>query len=69
MIVVTYEMGFAREVSGRTIFLHRGRIEEEGPPCECIEGSSRTSIRGPEAHLRRIGLLDPDPNQLVASVQ
>ena len=32
MIVVTHEMGFAREVSDRTIFLHRGRIEEEGPP-------------------------------------
>ena len=25
-------MGFAREVSDRTIFLHPGRIEEEGPP-------------------------------------
>ncbi|MXW93587.1 MAG: ATP-binding cassette domain-containing protein [Rhodospirillaceae bacterium] len=32
MIVVTHEMGFAREVSDRTVFLHRGRIEEEGPP-------------------------------------
>ena len=34
MIVVTHEMGFAREASDRTIFLHRGRIEEEGPPAE-----------------------------------
>ena len=32
MIVVTHEMGFAREVSTRTIFLHQGRVEEEGPP-------------------------------------
>ena len=31
MIVVTHEMGFAREASDRTIFLHGGRIEEEGP--------------------------------------
>lgn len=30
MIVVTHEMGFAREVSNRCIFLHQGRIEEEG---------------------------------------
>ena len=30
MIIVTHEMGFAREVSDRTIFLHRGRIEEQG---------------------------------------
>ncbi len=34
MIVVTHEMGFAREVSDRTVFLHRGRIEEEGSPAD-----------------------------------
>ena len=32
MLVVTHEMGFAREVSDRVVFLHQGRIEEEGPP-------------------------------------
>ncbi len=32
MIVVTHEMGFAREVSSHVIFLHQGRIEEEGEP-------------------------------------
>jgi ABC-type histidine transport system ATPase subunit len=32
MIVVTHEMGFAREVSDRVIFLSDGLIEEEGPP-------------------------------------
>jgi len=32
MMVVTHEMGFAREVSSHTIFLHEGRIEEEGLP-------------------------------------
>ncbi|HWH73060.1 MAG TPA: ATP-binding cassette domain-containing protein [Methylibium sp.] len=36
MIVVTHEMGFAREVSNHTVFLHRGRIEEEGPPSEVL---------------------------------
>lgn len=34
MIVVTHEMGFAREVSSKTIFLHQGQIEEEGTPSE-----------------------------------
>lgn len=34
MIVVTHEMGFAREVSSETIFLHDGRIEEQAPPAE-----------------------------------
>ena len=32
MIVVTHEMGFAREVSSKTIFLHQGVVEEEGTP-------------------------------------
>jgi ABC-type histidine transport system ATPase subunit len=32
MIVVTHEMGFAREVSSRVLFLNEGLIEEDGPP-------------------------------------
>ena len=32
MIVVTHEMGFAREVSDQMMFLHNGLIEEEAPP-------------------------------------
>jgi ABC-type histidine transport system ATPase subunit len=32
MLVVTHEMGFAREVSSKVIFLHQGRIEEQGAP-------------------------------------
>jgi len=32
MVVVTHEMGFAREVSKHVIFLHQGRIEEQGDP-------------------------------------
>jgi ABC-type histidine transport system ATPase subunit len=37
MIVVTHEMGFARNVSNHTIFLHQGRIEEEGDPAEILD--------------------------------
>jgi ABC-type histidine transport system ATPase subunit len=36
MVVVTHEMGFAREVSNHLIFLHQGRIEEEGNPREVL---------------------------------
>ncbi|MEY3954312.1 MAG: hypothetical protein RLZZ397_1192 [Pseudomonadota bacterium] len=32
MVVVTHEMGFAREVSNHVIFLHQGLIEEQGDP-------------------------------------
>ncbi len=37
MLVVTHEMAFAREVSTRTLFLHAGRVEEEGPPQALFE--------------------------------
>jgi arginine/ornithine transport system ATP-binding protein len=36
MIVVTHEMSFAREVSNHVVFLHRGRLEEEGDPREVL---------------------------------
>lgn len=32
MLVVTHEMGFAREVSDRVIFLHDGQVEEDATP-------------------------------------
>ncbi len=32
MLVVTHEMGFARDVSSRVMFLHQGLVEEEGAP-------------------------------------
>ncbi|CAM3617661.1 Glutamine ABC transporter (ATP-binding protein) [Bordetella sputigena] len=40
MLVVTHEMGFAREVADRVCFLHEGRIIEEGTP-EDVLGSPR----------------------------
>ncbi len=36
MVVVTHEMGFAREVANHLIFLHQGRIEEQGVPGEVL---------------------------------
>jgi arginine/ornithine transport system ATP-binding protein len=36
MIVVTHEMSFAREVSNHLVFLHQGRLEEEGHPHEVL---------------------------------
>ena len=36
MVVVTHEMGFAREVASQLIFLHKGQIEEQGVPREVL---------------------------------
>lgn len=32
MVIVTHEMGFAREVATRVLFMDGGKIQEEGPP-------------------------------------
>lgn len=45
MIVVTHEMGFAREVSNRTIFPHEGRLEEDGPPAQVFESPKSERFR------------------------
>lgn len=36
MLIVTHEMGFAREVSNHLVFLHKGLIEEQGAPLEVL---------------------------------
>jgi octopine/nopaline transport system ATP-binding protein len=41
MLVVTHEMAFARDVSSRVVFLHRGTVEEEGPP-DVVFGTARS---------------------------
>ena len=37
MIVVTHEMGFARQVSNKVLFMAEGLIEEEGTPEEIFD--------------------------------
>jgi ABC-type histidine transport system ATPase subunit len=41
MLLVTHEMGFAREVASEIIFLHQGRIEEQGAPAQ-VFGSPKS---------------------------
>jgi len=44
MVVVTHEMGFARDVSDRVAYFHEGVIEEIGPPSQVLQNpqSDRT---------------------------
>ena len=37
MVCVTHEMGFARQVADRVVFMDRGEIVESGPPTEMFE--------------------------------
>jgi octopine/nopaline transport system ATP-binding protein len=45
MLIVTHEMGFAREVANRVIFLHQGRIEEDGPPAQVFGAAKSERCR------------------------
>jgi arginine/lysine/histidine/glutamine transport system ATP-binding protein len=45
MVVVTHEMRFAREVSNRVLFLHGGRVEEEGCPDQVFSAPRSERLR------------------------
>ena len=45
MIVVTHEMGFARNVSNHVMFLHQGRVEEEGVPADVFANPKSERLR------------------------
>lgn len=45
MLVVTHEMGFAKEVSNRILFLDAGEIVADSPPTEFFENSKSERVR------------------------
>ncbi|HDR9488246.1 TPA: ATP-binding cassette domain-containing protein [Burkholderia aenigmatica] len=45
MLVVTHEMGFARHVSNRVMFLHQGEVDTDGAPDEVFGGQTSERFR------------------------
>jgi polar amino acid transport system ATP-binding protein len=45
MMVVTHEMGFAREVGTRMLFMDEGRVVEEGEPREMYRDPQSPRLR------------------------
>jgi polar amino acid transport system ATP-binding protein len=45
MMVVTHEMGFAREMADRVVFMDAGRIVEDGPPAEFFSQPKTERLR------------------------
>jgi ABC-type histidine transport system ATPase subunit len=45
MVVVTHEMGFAREVSNKVMFLHQGLAEESGVPAAVFANPKSERLR------------------------
>jgi polar amino acid transport system ATP-binding protein len=52
MIIVTHEMGFAREVSDRVLFLNQGEIVQDRPPEDFFDRQDNPRIR---AFLGQVG--------------
>ena len=45
MVVVTHEMGFAREVATRVIFMDEGVIQEDGTPEEIFDNPKSERLK------------------------
>ena len=45
MVVVTHEMGFAREVADRVVFMESGRILEEGTPEQIFQNPQNERLK------------------------
>jgi cystine transport system ATP-binding protein len=51
MVIVTHELGFAREVADRIVFVDEGVIVEEGPPAELLSAPRTARLRAFLSHL------------------
>jgi polar amino acid transport system ATP-binding protein len=45
LLMVTHEMGFARKVADRVVFMHDGRIHEQGPPEALFDRPQTAELR------------------------
>ena len=46
LVIVTHEIGFAREVADRVVFIDGGRIVEQGPPAEVLDTAAARADQG-----------------------
>jgi len=45
MVIVTHEVGFAKKVASRLIFIDKGRIAEDGDPAALIDNPPGARLR------------------------
>jgi polar amino acid transport system ATP-binding protein len=45
MLIATHEMGFARDVASKVVFLYAGQVEEAGPPEQIFRDPQRERTR------------------------
>ncbi|MFG2332456.1 amino acid ABC transporter ATP-binding protein [Streptomyces sp. NPDC048604] len=59
MLVVTHEMGFARDVADRVVFMDDGRVVEEGPPAQVLGDPAHERTRAFLARVLHTGPTAP----------
>ena len=57
MVLATHEMGFAREVADRVMFLHEGQVLESGPPEQLFDDPAQPRTRQFLQRVREAGRL------------
>lgn len=57
MVISTHEMGFAKKIADKVIFLHQGRVHEEGSPQEIFESPKSTELKAFLGALHEAGRL------------
>jgi polar amino acid transport system ATP-binding protein len=45
MLLVTHEMGFARQAANRIVFMHEGKVCEQGPPAQLLDAPESAPLR------------------------
>ena len=68
MLVVTHEMGFAKDVANRVVFMDEGKIVEEGVPGQVLEAPTVERTRaflGKMLHVDAVHGAEPAPDRVV----
>ena len=68
MLVVTHEMGFAKDVANRVVFMDEGKIVEEGVPGQVLEAPTVERTRaflGKMLHVDAVTRAEPAPDRVV----
>ncbi|MFE4455887.1 ectoine/hydroxyectoine ABC transporter ATP-binding protein EhuA, partial [Nocardia tengchongensis] len=51
LVIVTHEIGFAREVADTVVLMDAGRIVEQGPPAQVLDNPSHARTKAFLAHV------------------
>jgi ABC-type histidine transport system ATPase subunit len=45
MLLVTHEMGFARQAADRIVFMHEGKVAEQGTPAQLLDAPQTAPLQ------------------------